>query len=188
YETLSLAYQREAFEVGALTDTTTLVLPGASWTRYWGPDRIYTRFGARLTLDLRGASEELGSDVSMLQARLGGKLVLPVAMSGRLLTRFDVGTTRTDEFERVPASLRFFAGGGLSVRGYRQSRLGPADPRGKGVGGPRLLVGSVEYEHTIRGNWAVAAFYDIGNAVEDFSDPLVRGVGIGLRWRSPIGQ
>ncbi|HEX7043271.1 MAG TPA: autotransporter assembly complex family protein [Burkholderiales bacterium] len=188
FETLSLAYQREAFEVGAQADTTTLLLPGASWTRYWGADRVYTRSGARLTLDLRGASEELGSDVSMLQARLSGKLILPVAMSGRLLTRFDVGTTRTEEFERVPASLRFFAGGDVSVRGYRYSSLGPTDASGDVVGGPRLLVGSVEYEQTIRGSWAVAAFYDIGNAVEDFSDPLVRGVGIGLRWRSPIGQ
>ena len=187
-ETLSVTHQREEFEIGTQQQTTTLILPGVSWTYYLGEERIYTRRGARLLLDLRGASEELGSDVSVGQARFQTRVILPVFEFSRLIARGEIGSTRIGEFQDLPASLRFFAGGDLSVRGYAYNTLGPTDAEGNVIGGPYLLVGSVEYEQHITGNWAAAVFYDAGNALNDFNDPLARGAGIGLRWRSPIGQ
>src|SRR5690606_9543527 len=97
-------------------------------------------------------------------------------------------TTRIDEFSELPASLRFFAGGDQSVRGYRYNSLGPTDASGEVIGGRKLLVGSLEYEHRIRGGWSAAVFYDAGNALEDYGDSLARGAGFGVRWLSPIGQ
>ena len=43
------------------------------------------------------------------------------------------------------------------------------------IGGPQLLVGSVEFEHRFLKHWGVATFYDIGNAVNRFTDPLASG-------------
>jgi len=115
-------------------------------------------------------------------------MILPVASFGRFLSRLEVGTTRIDDFNQLPASLRFFAGGDVSVRGYAYNTLGPTDATGDVIGGRHLLTGSVEYEQHIAGNWAIAAFYDAGNALDDFSDSLRKGTGLGVRWRLPIGQ
>jgi translocation and assembly module TamA len=84
--------------------------------------------------------------------------------------------------------VRFFAGGDVSVRGYAYNSLGPTDPLGAVIGGSNLLVGSVEIDQQIAGNWAIAAFVDSGNAydkIKDF-DPAT-GVGAGIRWFSPLG-
>jgi translocation and assembly module TamA len=55
------------------------------------------------------------------------------------------------------------------------------------IGGPQLLIGSIEFEHRFLRKWGVATFYDIGNAVNKFTDPLASGAGVGLRWISPVG-
>jgi translocation and assembly module TamA len=50
-----------------------------------------------------------------------------------------------------------------------------------------LLTGSLEFEHSLNDRWAVAVFYDAGNAIDDFDDDLERGAGFGVRWNSPVG-
>jgi translocation and assembly module TamA len=187
-ETLSVTHQRERFTIGAQTGDSTLLLPGVNWTYYLGDERIYTRQGGRAALDLRGAAEDIASDTSLLQARLQAKAILPILGFGRVIGRGEIGTTSIDDFSELPASLRFFAGGDVSVRGYDYNTLGPTDATGAVIGGRHLLVGSIEYEQQLTGNWAAAVFYDVGNAVNDFRDPLRKGAGIGARWRSPIGQ
>jgi translocation and assembly module TamA len=187
-EVLSLTHQVEEFDVAGQTGVTTLVLPGVNWTYYWGDERIYTRSGASVMLDLRGAAETLGSDISMRQARFQLRDILPLASFGRVITRFDVGRTNTKDFTQLPASLRFFAGGDMSVRGYAYNTLGPVDAQGNVIGGPDLFVGSVEYEQHLSGNWSAAVFYDAGNALNSFRDPLKKGAGIGLRYRTPVGE
>ncbi|MFP5506345.1 MAG: autotransporter assembly complex protein TamA, partial [Gammaproteobacteria bacterium] len=97
-------------------------------------------------------------------------------------------TTWIDGFRELPASLRFFAGGDQSVRGYDFQELGPRDASGQVIGGKHLVFGSLEYEHRVHGNWGVAAFVDTGNAFNSTHEGLETGAGIGLRWRSPIGM
>jgi len=48
------------------------------------------------------------------------------------------------------------------------------------------VVGSLEYEHRILENWSVAGFVDSGDAF-DQAPEFKTGVGIGLRWLSPVG-
>ena len=68
------------------------------------------------------------------------------------------------------------------------SRLVPVDINGDVTGGKNLLTGSLEYEHPMREQWGLAVFVDTGNAFNNFSDyELFTGVGVGLRWHSPIG-
>jgi translocation and assembly module TamA len=83
--------------------------------------------------------------------------------------------------------VRFFAGGDNSIRGYQFRSLGPIDMDGDVIGGNRLLVGSVEYEHPVKPRWSVATFYDVGNAFRDSDFHAVAGAGIGARWQSPLG-
>ncbi len=49
-------------------------------------------------------------------------------------------------------------------------------------------MGSVELEQRILERWGLAAFFDVGDALDSFSFDLEQGTGIGLRWISPIGQ
>lgn len=187
-ETLSLSYLFESFEIADDRTTSKLMIAGANWWRSWADDSIFPLHGGRLSLDLRGTAESPLSDVSFLQARLQGKYVRQLGWRNRVLARMELGATTVSDFDRLPASLRFFAGGDRSIRGYDFQSLGPRDAFGRVVGGRYLVVGSVEYEQFVYGNWGVAAFVDFGNAMNNLSDPIEVGAGGGLRWLSPIGM
>jgi translocation and assembly module TamA len=136
---------------------------------------------------VHGAIDKLLSDQSILQFEISTKLITKLG-KGRLLTRLDLGATLVGDFESLPKSLRFFAGGGQSVRGYSFNSLGAKNTDGDIVGGKHLLVGSVEYDYPVLDKWSVAVFVDAGNAFNDWkSSDLKLGAGIGARWNSPVG-
>lgn len=127
------------------------------------------------------------SDVSFIQGAFSGVWMHPVPWEGRFIARTDLGATAVDPFEKLPATYRFYAGGMNSIRGYAYKELGPKDRFGNVVGGKYLGVVSAEYEKTVFNDWGVAAFIDAGNAFNDDSLMVKTGVGLGLRWYSPIG-
>jgi Outer membrane protein len=184
--TYALTVQNERYTVADQQDTTLLVLPSVNLLRVEADDRLFPREGWRLGAELRGASETLGSDASLLQGVLRAKAVLPLA-GGRFITRADLGLSQTPDFARIPASLRFFAGGDNSIRGYAYKSLGPVNAAGEVVGGRHLLVLSGEYEYYFGRIFGAALFYDAGNAFDDDDYALKRGAGAGLRWRLPFG-
>lgn len=187
-ETLSLAYQREDYDVGLTRETTALLIPGISYAQVRADNRLIAARGHSLQLDLRGAAEPLLSDTSFVQAGVKAKLIRSLGANGRVIARAEGATTWIDGFRELPASLRFFAGGDQSVRGYDFQELGPRDASGAVIGGKHLVFGSLEYEHRVHGNWGVAAFVDTGNAFNSVHEGLETGAGVGLRWRSPIGM
>lgn len=174
------------FAVGGQTGSSTLVMPGINWTRLHANDRIYTTFGNRFMVEVRGGSETLGSTTSFIQTRANVKFVRRFQDYGRVLARGDTGYTKVLNFEELPPSVRFFAGGDFSVRGYAFNSLGPREGD-KVIGGTHLLVGSLEYEHILTESWSLATFYDAGNAMNNYADPVAHGAGLGVRYRSPIG-
>lgn len=186
-ETLGLEYEIEGYDVADATQLARLLVPSVRWSRVWADDPVYPRDGLRLALGLRGADAAVLSRTSFLQARVEGKYVRAFGET-RLITRAEVGALATASFEKLPPSERFFAGGDNSLRGFDYQQLGPRNARGKVTGGRYLAVGSVELEQTLRGEWSAAVFSDFGNAMNRWSDPLACSVGIGARWRSPIGM
>jgi translocation and assembly module TamA len=186
-ETLSLSYRYEDFRVGAEKDTSNLLMPGIGYWKSVSDDPVYPRKGWRLSMDLRTAVEGFVSDTTFLQGLLRAKYILPVADVGRFIARADFGGTLVSDVRELPASLRFFAGGDNSVRGFDYESLGPENADGDVTGGRYLAVGSVEYEHQVKGNWSVAVFSDVGNAFDELSDDFEYSVGTGVRWRSPVG-
>lgn len=187
-ETQFLDVTNESFETADGRGRAFLITPGISWARVSLVDVARPRRGSRLSLQLSGASESLGSDLSFLRAVASGKRIWPLPFNMRLLTRLEVGATSVADFRELPASLRFFAGGDFSVRGYDFKSLGPEDANGRVIGGDNLLTGTVEVDVPVAKNWAVAAFVDAGNAFDDFSDINVQtSAGAGVRWYSPIG-
>ncbi len=186
-ETGTLKLLQENYDVSDDDNTSLLLIPSISWSKIWADDVIYTKQGGRLSLSLSGASDSILSDTSFGQMVLRGKYIHSVSKKGRFITRGTLGVTEVRDFNQLPSSLRFFAGGDTSIRGFDFESLGPLGADGKVEGGRYLAVGSVEYEQMIVGNWGAAIFSDFGNALNSWNDPLEYSIGVGVRWRSPIG-
>ena len=180
-------YLLEDYTVGRQQGRSRLLTPGVDWTRLVADDTLRPSAGHRLNFSLRGASDSLGSDTSFVQAALSAKWIWSLPSSARILVRGELGATWEDDFSALPPSVRFFAGGDTSIRGYEFESLGPMDAHGQVVGGTSLAVASIEYEHPVRPRWSVAAFVDSGDAFRAAEFETHTGTGVGLRWQSPLG-
>jgi outer membrane protein insertion porin family len=112
----------------------------------------------------------------------------------------------------LPPYLNYFAGGPDSVRGFRESTLGPRDNIGIGnpYGGNLRVVDRLELLFPVPDKWKSAAriswFYDLGNVFqtgnkvhflgEDDITPvnyhfgyndLKRSTGVAVQWLAPLG-
>ncbi len=179
---------REESRDGVATDVETLLRPGVLWTRSKKDHPIYPRRGSRLSVELSGSHSALGSDVDFVQLRMQARLIRPAGRRSRILARAELGATSIGLNSKLPASLRFFAGGDQSVRGFGLNTLGPRDEDGLVTGGRYLFTSSLEYEHMLNERWGIAVFADAGNALQDFGEDLEYSAGVGLRWRSPVGM
>ncbi len=186
-ESLSLDYEEELFTIAGDEGRSTLLIPGIGWTKVWSDNPVQTKRGLRIFLDARGAHESILSDNSFLQIRSQMKYIRRLWAGSRIIMRAEGGVSVVSEFSELPASVRFFAGGDQSVRGYAYNSLGPEDESGDVVGGRHLIAGSIEYEQNVSGDWSAALFYDAGNAIDSISDPIESGAGFGVRWQSPVG-
>ena len=186
-EVLSLRYQHDDFSVAADTGVANLTQPVASWSWSKADDPLYAHRGIGGTLELRGAVDGVASSASFFRAVTALKTIFPLREKLRGIVRADIGWLGTDQFRQLPPSIRFFAGGDRSIRGYEYQSLGPVNPDGQVTGGNSLLVGSAEVEYRFFKQWSGAVFLDAGNAFNDFQGEVAFGIGFGARWISPVG-
>lgn len=193
---LFLEFSYEDYDVADQVDQSLLLMAGGIWNRRVTDDPVHPTEGHRLTLELRGSAGVLVSSTRFIQALGRTKWIhaLPRwirwARETRVLLRAEVGATAVPAVADLPESLRFFAGGDQSVRGFDYKSLGARDLRGKVIGGRHLVTASLEldqYYFDQWGLWGLAAFVDAGNAFDDTLTEIEVGVGAGLRWRAPIG-
>jgi len=126
----------------------------------------------------------------------------PLQHSFYLQGRLELGQILVRSHVAMPDAQQWRAGGEDSVRGYDWRSLAPHDIRGNIVGGNSLVTASLEIAHPFTESlpsvwWAT--FVDVGTAAAHFSDlrwhesskagtaEIGRGVGVGVRWRSPVG-
>jgi translocation and assembly module TamA len=149
---------------------------------------LYPQHGHYLFGDLRGGSEAVLSDTSYVRLHLKGRYLFGLGENGRIDTRMEFGTTWVDNFSIYPTSLRFFAGGDSSVRGYTYQSLGPINNDGVVIGGTHVFTTSFEYDHRVAESWVLSGFVDGGNAYDDELDHTYVGAGFGFRWLAPFGS
>jgi outer membrane protein insertion porin family len=125
-------------------------------------------------------------------------------MGADLAYGMDIGDTTA-----LPPYRQFYAGGPETVRGYRESRLGPKDDFGRPFGGNLKVTARTElliplpqkFETSARLSW----FYDMGNVFStgnryDFRgrsgqpveygfeyDKLKHSTGVAVQWLAPLG-
>jgi translocation and assembly module TamA len=191
---LQLVDERSGYPDGTETEDL-LLIPGISYASQ--PPNFLTGWvrDAAYYFELSGSPSTLGSDASYLRFYSRAEKVWPLSEGPWYLRlRGELGTSWVNEFSELPASQRFFAGGDRSVRGFALDELSPpADPgqhpandSNKGVGGEHKVVASVEFERDLPRNFRGAAFFDVGNAFNDWSTPLEYSVGVGVRWKLPM--
>ena len=186
-EVFSLRYQDDDFTVAADTGRSHLTQPIAAWTFSRADNRLYATRGVGGVLELRGAVDGMASTASFFRAWTSLKTIRSLSPVVRAILNVNAGWLLTEQFRGLPPSIRFFAGGDRSIRGYDYQSLGPVDESGAVAGGNSLLVGSAELEYRFLEKWAGAVFLDAGNALRDFAGDIAVGTGVGVRWISPVG-
>jgi len=152
-------------------------------------DLVFPRDALAGTVTMRGGIEGAGSDAGFAQLQASVRWYRGLGPSNRLIARGEIGHSFIDDLALLPPSLRYFAGGDRSIRGYAWREVGPRIQTSAGefaLGGKHMAVASLEFEHYFNDSWGGAVFVDTGSAFDDSPD-WHTGVGIGLRWRSPVG-
>lgn len=193
----SITYLRETYDQGELsTNTTSLVLPGYSLTYRDKDSELNITNGAYLQMLTQIGREGYGSDIDFAKAVVEAMVIRTFNNVHRITIRGEVGAIKTNSFDEVPTSLRFYAGGDQSIRGFEYREISPTaevidpetgDLETDSIGGKYLFTSSVEYAYQVADNWRVAAFIDAGTATNDTNSTLTYGIGPGVHWLSPIG-
>ena len=186
-QTLSLDLSYEDFLIGSNTTKTLLLVPGGSWLKSVSDNALRPTQGYRAKFDASGSYQNPLSNVSFLQTALSAVWMHPLPWNSKFIGRTELGATLVDQFDKLPTSYRFYAGGINSIRGYAYKELGPKDNQGNVIGGKFLTVLSLEYEKAVFDDWGVSVFVDSGNAFNLGNVLLKTGAGLGVRWYSPFG-
>jgi len=188
------------------TEFDTLELIGG-WTFDSRNRALFATRGTRQQLVLTMAVP--GSDVEYYQARYNFTKYIP--LFGKWVARIntELGISEAmGETTAAPPFKQFYGGGPTSVRGYRESYLGPRDSFGRPYGGNVLVASQLELIIPLPEKFASQAraslFYDVGNVFNTGEvaftdklgspieykpevDDLRASVGIGVQWLAPLG-
>ena len=150
-----------------------------------------------------------GSDVEYYTARYNFTKYVPIygQWTGRINADLGWGEALGDT-TALPPYKQFFGGGPQSIRGYRESWMGPRDSFGNPYGGNVLVAAQAELIIPLPDKFASQArasvFYDIGNVFNtgevaftdklgspveykpDFNE-LRTSVGVAIQWLAPLG-
>lgn len=186
---LGLKARYDAFQQGSEPRSKTLLLyPTASVNRTRNDGNRFPLWGDSQKLTLNWGSKVWGSDVNFYSIKASTAWVRTVFDHHRFYLRGEVGYLKAGEFDRITPALRYFAGGDMSVRGFGYKDISPRDKNGKLTGASHLATATAEYQYQFYPAWWGAVFYDTGLAARDYSTKhLHSGVGVGVRWASPIG-
>ncbi len=186
-ESIFIRWERERSVIARVEKQTDLVLPGVRYTRSRSRGRPFLEWGQSSSFQFEYGNRELLSTIDFYKATVNFKYLRAADKRNTLILSLQYGAITTNDFSQVPASQRFYAGGDRSIRGYGFRQVGPQDADEDPVGGRFLEVGSVEYNYRFADRWSFAVFSDFGRAFNNFSTSHSQGVGVGVRWQSPVG-
>lgn len=151
-------------------------------------------FGNKLDINTKATSKLLGS-ANLLQITINDKLVQPLIYDISYILKGTIGFTAINNLNMLPLSLRFFAGGDYSIRGFSYESLGPTIKDTEGnyqvIGAKNLIMASLELEKPIYNQISIAYFIDAGNAINKLhhlKNKIAVASGIGVIYKTPIGS
>jgi translocation and assembly module TamA len=144
-------------------------------------------------VEVRAEPTAITGDLTMafVKAQVQSSAYLPFGKGAKTVIagRFKAGQILGGTMPEVPASRRFYSGGGGSVRGYAYQAIGPRiDNTSTPQGGLSLLETSLEVRHKFTEKWGGVAFVDAGAVgVDKWPNGDDFGVGVGLGVRYDLG-
>ncbi|MEH0741062.1 outer membrane protein assembly factor [Vibrio cholerae] len=173
-------YLSERYTQASLSDHSQLFLPGVAFS-YLDRKSQSSRLAQRHVYAVEAASDDLLSDVSVM--RVTGESMVSWSLSPKQAfhLRTNLGANLTSQIDALPASLRFFAGGDGTVRGYEYQSLSPKNEAGELTGGRYLFALGAEYQYKVWNHVWLGGFYDMGDAFDDQFEPK-HGVGLSVIW------
>lgn len=187
HRTMFVRYLIESYEQGVLDDVGQFVLPGFTFsrTRARNSGSLIT-WGDKQTVTIEYGSDSFVSETNVVRVLAGTSWIRTAGENHRGVFRMGGGANFVEDFDKLPPSLRFFAGGDNNLRGYEYESISPRDSSGALAGAKYMATGSVEYQYRLAGNWWGAVFVDGGDAF-DYTPRWKTGTGFGVRWVSPVG-
>jgi len=197
-------------QIPLFNQPTRVSLFGGTWVRERRNNPADATRGDFNTVDVSVAGRPIGSSATFARFFFQNSAYHPLSRRFTFArsTRFGIeqafgASTATS----IPLPERFFAGGGLSLRGFGLNQAGPRDPvTGFPVGGLAMLVFNQEFRFPMRlpfvGNRVGGAiFYDAGNVFQNVHritfrtsppsagdlDYFSHTIGFGFRYTTPIG-
>jgi len=155
-------------------------------------DKFNPTGGYHATLSAKPGYEFMNVTVySAFEGSISGYLGLGaedgIVLAGKVAAGTLIGG---DGVQDIPATQRFFAGGGGSVRGYGYQEISPYNENGDATGGRSYVTSSFEARIKITDTIGIVPFIDIGTVSDsitpDFSD-IRAGAGAGIRYATPFG-
>lgn len=187
-QTIYLRATYEDFTLAGEKNQVLLLYPGVRWNRSRTRNPNFPTWGDSQQLTIQYSNKAWGSGAEFFRINGDTQWIRMLGENNRFIARMNIGAIETDDFRDIPSSLRFFAGGDNSVRGYSYDSLSPRDSRGRLIGGQQRFVTSFEAQRRITGKWWLASFVDTGDAFTKWApDDLNTGAGVGVRWISPVG-
>ena len=179
----------DAFLIPGASNQQQSLLLGYEANKTDSDSRLNPTRGYKQSYKIQLGSESALSDASMAIVNTTWKGLYSLGKNDdhQIFGSLELGYIFTDDFDKVPYNLRFFAGGDQRLRGFDYKSLSPK-VSGFKVGGQGLAVGSLEYNYQFKDGWRAALFSDFGNAYDKtFSNGTEYSLGLGIRWKSPIG-
>lgn len=126
-----------------------------------------------------------------LEATVRGYVPLDEEARYVLAGRMKIGSIIGEDFDGVPANLRFFSGGGGSIRGLGFREAGPLDDQGDPIGGLSVFEVGGEARIRVTETIGIVPFIEAGTvfpgSAPNFDEPLRVGAGLGARYYSDFG-
>lgn len=163
-----------------------------AWARDASNDRLNPTAGYRTLLSAKPGYEFYNKTLfSSFEASISGYKSISETDGVVLAGKLSAGTLAgVNDLEDIPATRRFFAGGGGSVRGFAYQEIAPRNANGDPVGGRSYAFASLEARINVTETIGVVPFLDAVNVsrdtVPDFMD-IRLGAGLGVRYATPFG-
>lgn len=186
-ESFFIRWERERFAAGSDEETTDLLLPGFSYSRTRSKGSPFPVWGQAASIQVLGGSSRALSTIDFFKTLGTFRYLRALSDRNTIIGAIQYGAIQSNDYDRVPISQRFFAGGDRSVRGFQYRDLSPRNSEDEAVGGRYLEVLSLEYNYRFLDRWSGALFADAGRAFNSFREPYSVGAGFGIRWQSPVG-
>ena len=185
--TIFLRWQDEHYQIDHENQDNMYLMPGVNFSYLRSDNAIDPSKGYRLQIGLSGAKEHMLSATDFIRYTAAAKGLYTFENKHRIFSRIEVGGIDSPGYSKIPPSLRFYAGGDQSVRGYNYQTLSPRDSNGKKVGGRYMIASSLEYQYQFAEKWRAGVFVDKGNSSNSWDMTLETGIGTGIQWISPVG-